>query len=63
MFKPPLLTNIKFLLLLANNLLLLQFHPNFPANGFPKDIPIFILVLSDLLCLIMAEKVYLLQQD
>jgi hypothetical protein len=28
-------------------LLLLKFHLNFPANGFPKDIPIFILVLSD----------------
>jgi len=62
-FKPPLLTNIKFLLLLENNLLLLKFHPNFPANGFPRDIPIFILVPSDYPCLIMAEKVYLLQQD
>jgi len=47
MFKLPLLTNIKFLLLLENNLLLLKFHQNFQANGFLKDIHIFILVLSD----------------
>ncbi|KAJ6963830.1 hypothetical protein NC652_002205 [Populus alba x Populus x berolinensis] len=45
MFKFPLLTNIKFLLLLANNLLLLKFHLNFQANGFLKVIHIFILVL------------------
>jgi hypothetical protein len=41
MFKLHFLTNIKFLLLLANNLLLLKFQ----ANGFLKDIHIFILVL------------------
>jgi hypothetical protein len=44
-FKLPLLTNIKFLLLLENNLLLLKFHMNSQDNGFLKDIHIFILVL------------------
>jgi len=44
-FKLPLLTNIKFLLLLKNNLLLLKFHLNSQDNGFLKDIHIFILVL------------------
>ncbi|KAJ6986236.1 hypothetical protein NC653_023969 [Populus alba x Populus x berolinensis] len=45
MFKPPLLTTIKFLLLLGNNLLLLKYQQNFQVNGFLKDTSIFILVL------------------
>ena len=63
MFKLPLLTNIKFLLLLGNNSLLLKFQPNFQDNGFLKDTRIFILVLFGQFCLTMAAKVYLLQPD
>jgi len=40
MFKLPLLTTIKILLLLANSLLLSKFHLNFQANGFFKAIHI-----------------------
>uniref|UniRef100_A0A6N2KCQ4 Uncharacterized protein n=1 Tax=Salix viminalis TaxID=40686 RepID=A0A6N2KCQ4_SALVM len=40
MFKLPLLTNIRFLLLLENSLLLLKSHQNFQNNGSLKDIHI-----------------------